>query len=108
MHQLRRCPSFSSSTAGVNRSQADQINDKGNNGKHFGWDKNGNGQVRQNTNYTSNTSGNYTNGQSVPGPDSLVLLGVGLSGLVILEKDARESLIHSCKTKLNEQGWSSS
>ena len=48
------------STAGVNRSQADQIN---NNGNHYGWDKNGNGQSSQNTNYTANTNGTYTNGQ---------------------------------------------
>ena len=67
------------STAGVNRSQADQIN---NNGNHYGWDKNGNGQSSQNTNYTANTNGTYTNGQSVPGPDTLILLGAGLIGLV--------------------------
>ena len=67
------------STAGVNRSQADQIN---NNGNHYGWDKNGNGQSSQNTTSTANTNGTYTNGQSVPGPDTLILLGAGLIGLV--------------------------
>jgi hypothetical protein len=79
-----------SSTAGVNRSQANQIN---NNGNHFGQQnaQNGNtpngnngnhyGQSIQNTNYTANT-----NGKSVPGPDSLVLFGAGLSGLVIWRK----------------------
>ena len=70
------------STAGVNRSQADQINNNGNNGNHYGWDKNGNGQSSQNTNYTANTNGSSTNGQSVPGPDTLILLGAGLIGLV--------------------------
>ena len=81
-----------SSTAGVNRSQADQIN---NNGNHFGQQngqngnaQNGNngnhyGQSSQNTNHTANTNGNT---KSVPGPDSLVLLGAGLSGLVIWRK----------------------
>jgi hypothetical protein len=67
------------STAGLNRSQADQIN---NNGNHYGWDKNGNGQSSQNTTSTANTNGTYTNGQSVPGPDTLILLGAGLIGLV--------------------------
>jgi hypothetical protein len=88
-----------SSTAGVNRSQADQINNNGNqfgqqngqngnnwngnNGNHYGWDKNGNGQVSQNTTtYTGNTNGTSTNGKSVPGPDTLILLGAGLIGLV--------------------------
>ena len=68
-----------SSNAAVNRLQADT----GNNGNHYGWDKNGNGQSNQNTTYAANTNGTYTNAQSVPGPDSLVLLGAGLSGLVI-------------------------
>ena len=70
------------STAGVNRSQADQINNNGNNGNHYGWDKNGNGQSSQNITSTANTNGTYTNGQSVPGPDTLILLGAGLIGLV--------------------------
>ena len=70
------------STAGVNRSQADQINNNGNNGNHYGWDKNVNGQSNQNTISTANTNGTYTNGQSVPGPDTLILLGAGLIGLV--------------------------
>ena len=63
------------STAGVNRSQADQINNNGNhfgqqngqngdnqngnNGNHYGWDKNGSGWCSQNN--TANT-----NGKSVP------------------------------------------
>jgi hypothetical protein len=80
-----------SSTAGVNRSQADQINNHGNNGNHYGWEKNGNGQTSQNTNYTGNTNGNYTNGQSVPGPDTLILLGAGLSGLVTWRKISRKA-----------------
>ena len=70
------------STAGLNRSQADQINSNGNNGNHYGWDKNGNGQSSQNTTSTANTNGTYTNGQSVLGPDTLILLGAGLIGLV--------------------------
>ena len=70
------------STAGVNRSQADQTNNNGNNGNHYGWDKNGNGQSSQNITSTANTNGTYTNGQSVPGPDTLILLGAGLIGLV--------------------------
>src|SRR5687767_8786998 len=69
----------SNATAGLNRSQADQIN---NNGNHYGWDKTGIGQSSQNTTSTANTNGTYTNGQSVPGPDTLILLGAGLIGLV--------------------------
>jgi hypothetical protein len=72
-----------SSTAGVNRSQAEQINNNGNNGNHYGWDKNGNGQSSRNTTYTGNTNGT---GKSVPGPDTLILLGAGLSGLVLWRK----------------------
>jgi len=86
-----------SSTGGVNRSQAEQINNNGNhfgqqngqngntqngnNGNHYGWEKNGNGQYSQDTNYNSNTSSN-----SVPGPDTFVLFGAGLSGLVLWRK----------------------
>ena len=58
----------------------------GNNGNHYGWDNNANGQSAQNTNYTANTNGSPTNGNSVPGPDSFVLLSAGLSGLVIWRK----------------------
>jgi hypothetical protein len=78
-------------TAGVNRSQADQINNNGNNGNHYGWDKNGNGQSSQNITSTANTNGTYTNGQSVPGPDTLILLGAGLSGLVTWRKISRKA-----------------
>jgi hypothetical protein len=61
-------------------------NQNGNNGNHYGWDKNTNGQSSQNSNYTANTNGTNTNGNSVPGPDSFVLLSAGLSGLVIWRK----------------------
>ena len=61
-------------------------NQNGNNGNHYGWDKNANGQSSQNSNYTANTNGTHTNGTSVPGPDSFVLLSAGLSGLVIWRK----------------------
>ena len=96
-----------SSTSGVNRSQADQINNNGNhfgqqngqngdnqngnNGNHYGWDKNVNGQSNQNTISTANTNGTYTNGQSVPGPDTLILLGAGLIGLVSWRNISRKA-----------------
>ena len=66
-------------------------NQNSNNGNHYGWDKNGNGQSSQNTNYTANTNGSSTNGRSVPGPDTLILLSAGLSGLVIWRKVSRQA-----------------
>ena len=88
---------------GVDPSQADQISNNGNhygqngqigqsansgnNGNHNGWYKNENSQYSQNTNYSSN----YTNGNSVPGPDTLILLGAGLSGLVMWRALSRKA-----------------
>jgi hypothetical protein len=76
-----------------NGNQFGQLNNNqnGNNGNHYGWDKNGNGQSSQNTNYTANTNGTYTNGQSVPGPDTLILLGAGLIGLVSWRNISRKA-----------------
>jgi hypothetical protein len=109
-----------SSTAGVNRSQVDQINNNGNhfgqqngqngntqngnNGNHYGWDKNGNGQASQNTTYTGNTNGTSTNGKSVPGPDTLILLGAGLIGLVSWRNISRKVWSRTVKWKLKKQG----
>ena len=85
---------------GVDPSQADQISNNGNhygqngqigqtgnNGNHYGLVKNENSQYSQNTNYSSN----YTNGNSVPGPDTLILLGAGLSGLVMWRALSRKA-----------------
>ena len=66
-------------------------NQNGNNGNHYGWDKNGNGQSSQNITSTGNTNGTYTNGQSVPGPDTLILLGAGLIGLVSWRNISRKA-----------------
>ena len=66
-------------------------NQNSNNGNHYGWDKNGNSQSSQNTNYTANTNGSSTTGRSVPGPDTLILLSAGLSGLVIWRKVSRQA-----------------
>lgn len=83
---------------GINLSQADQltnngnhfgqsgINQNGNNGSHYGWVKNENGAYNQTTTYTSNTNSN-----SVPGPDTLILLGAGLSGLAMWRRMSREA-----------------
>jgi|InoplaM3SPM_1038593.scaffolds.fasta_scaffold41558_1 hypothetical protein len=75
------------STAGVNRSQADQTN---NNGNHFGQQnvQNGNTQNGNNGNHYGQSGQNTTNTntRSVPGPDTLILLGAGLSVLVMWRK----------------------
>ena len=57
-----------------NGNQFGQLNNNqnGNNGNHYGWDKNG-------------------NGQSVPGPDTLILLGAGLIGLVSWRNISRKA-----------------
>ena len=89
---------------GVEPSQADQINNNGNhygqngqtgqsgnNGNHYGWYKNENTQYSQNNSQNLNYSSTYTNGNSVPGPDTLMLLGAGLSGLVIWRRMSRKA-----------------
>ena len=75
------------SNNGNHYGQNGQIGQTGNNGNHNGWYKNENSQYSQNTNYSSN----YTNGNSVPGPDTLILLGAGLSGLVMWRALSRKA-----------------